>query len=655
MVSNLKIGQHFKWLSLLLILVLAFQFFAFPPKAAKAEAMVDFTGRGYGHGVGLSMMSVYFMSKNDPTYSQEGGYQNIIHYFYKGVAIDGFDPTYSDDNQVLVEHPDGTMVWKTMRDYLQHLAEEPDSWPKEGLRTTMVTARTYGWYKYEQNGYIPKGGQAHNPSINPSTRPNIVQAIQDTSNQVIKYNGNIIVAAYSSSSGGYTARLEDIWSPNTFQYYPYAERVPSPWDAQGSHYNWTKSVPTSVIESNYPQIGSFKGLQVLSRSGYGDWGGRVLRIRILGSSQNIEISGWDLRTTLGLKSNLFTFSYNFSHTALYNILSSRGLAMGRAWDSGIGNWVYQASKMVVGDFNDDGLDDIAIMYNYGNSMSRLWVFTNNGSGGFNSPALWWSSTAGAWSQPNSKLAVGDFDGDGKDDILAFYGYESTRQTKAWVFTSSGTSFRSPTAWWDSGPNNWDWVGSKTEVGDFNGDGKDDILAFYGYSTTRQTKAWVFNSNGSRFNSPTKWWDSGSNNWDWAGSKVVVGNFDGSNGDDILVVYGYSTTRQTKAWVFTSRGNRFNFPAAWWSSGVNNWDWEGSKTEVGDFNGDGKSDLIIFYNYNGARTIGWLFKSNGLSMNYPVVHWDSGAGNWEWQRSLFVTGKFDTDNLTDVAALYNHGS
>lgn len=636
-------------------MVMAFQFIAIPPKVAKAEAKVDFTGRGYGHGVGLSMVSVYFMSKNDPTFSQEGGYQNIIHYFYKGVTIDGSDPAYSDDNQVLVEHPDGTMVWKTMRDYLQHLAEEPDSWPKEGLRTTMVAARTYGWYKVNQMGYIPKGGQAHNPSINPITRPNIVQAIQDTSSQVIKYNGNIIVAAYSSSSGGYTARLEDIWSPNTFSYYPYAERVPSPWDAQGNHYNWTKSVPVSVIESSYPQIGSFKGLQVVSRNGYGDWGGRVLRIKIIGSQNTIEVSGWDLRTTLGLKSNLFTFSYNFSHTALYSILSSSGRVMGRAWDSGIGNWVFQASKMTVGDFDNDGLDDIAVMYNYGNSMSRLWVFTNNGTGGFNSPVIWWSSNAGAWSQPNSKLSVGDFNGDGKDDILAFYGYESTRQTKAWVFTSTGTSFNSPTAWWDSGPNNWDWNGSKVKVGDFNGDGKDDILAFYGYESTRQTRAWVFNSSGSRFNSPTAWWDSGPNNWDWGGSKVVVGNFDGVSGDDLMVVYGYETSRQTKAWVMRSAGNRFIPPTQWWNSGANNWDWGGSKTEVGDFNGDGKSDLLIFYGYNGARTIGWLFNSNGSAISSPVAYWDSGAGNWDWQRSLFVSGNFDADGLTDAAALYNHGS
>ena len=183
-------------------------------------------------------------------------------------------------------------------------------------------------------------------------------------------------------------------------------------------------------------------------------------------------------------------------------------------------------------------------------------------------------------------------------MAILYGYQSTRQSKAWVFTSNGaTAFNSPTVWWDSGPNNWDWDGSKLTSGDYDGDGDADLAILYGYKVTRQSKAWVFTSNGATaFNSPTAWWDSGPNNWDWDGSIVTSGDYDGGGMSEMAILYGYQSTRQVKAWVFNSDGTSFDSPVTWWDSGANNWDWQYRPLASGDFNGNGKSDMIYLYGY-----------------------------------------------------------
>ena len=54
-----------------------------------------------------------------------------------------------------------------------------------------------------------------------------------------------------------------------------------------------------------------------------------------------------------------------------------------------------------------------------------------------------------------------------------------------------------------------------------------------------------------------------------------------------------------------------------------------KLVAGDFNHDGYSDVMAFYDYGGAETRAWLFRSNPNGVNPPLIIWDSGAGNWDW--------------------------
>ncbi len=340
-----------------------------------------------------------------------------------------------------------------------------------------------------------------------------------------------------------------------------------------------------------------------------------------------------------------------------------------------------ASARVNGDFDGDGRDDVAVLYDYGKeggvSRSGLWTFSGSG-GGFGSPKKVWDSGSASWSWSAAKLAVGDFNGDGKADIAVLYDMGRTEdgrnRTKLYEFTSNGSGFNSPVKVWDSNDDpvkSWNWASSKLTVGDFNGDGKADIGVLYDYGQTdsgNRTALWNFTSNGSGFNSPKQTWDSNNDpvkSWNWEASKPVSGDFNGDGKTDIGVLYDYGKTssgNRTGLWTFTSTGSGFNSPKQTWDSGSESWRWSAAKVVGGDFNGDGKADIGVLYdlgrNDDRNRTELFTFAGNGTGLNAPTKVWDSrddsAVKSWNWATSKPVAGDFNGDGKTDIGVLYDYG-
>jgi hypothetical protein len=161
-------------------------------------------------------------------------------------------------------------------------------------------------------------------------------------------------------------------------------------------------------------------------------------------------------------------------------------------------------------------------------------------------------------------------------------------------------FNRPSQVWVSGQGNWAWSGSKVIAGDFLGSGKTDIAVLYGYPNS-ETGLWLFTSD-SNFQ-PIQVWVSGQGNWEWSRSKVIAGDFLGSGKTDIAVLYDYPNS-ETGLWLFTSDSN-FQ-PIQVWVSGQGNWEWSLSEVILGDFQGDGKAEIAVFYSYPNSETGMWLF-------------------------------------------------
>ena len=113
---------------------------------------------------------------------------------------------------------------------------------------------------------------------------------------------------------------------------------------------------------------------------------------------------------------------------------------------------------MAGDFNADGKDDIAALYDYGGGTCQMHVFLTNSAGTEVEGGYWQTwyacTTAGYYyaNQVTGRMVAGDFNGDGKDDIAALYDYtyyDATDSGQVQVFRSTGTDFASK-AWWSYG-------------------------------------------------------------------------------------------------------------------------------------------------------------------------------------------------------------
>jgi hypothetical protein len=123
-----------------------------------------------------------------------------------------------------------------------------------------------------------------------------------------------------------------------------------------------------------------------------------------------------------------------------------------------------SGKLVVGDFNGDGIPDLASTINArSGGQSYVSVLLGNSDGTFQAAKLT------AVSNYSASLAVGDFNGDGKQDLLLGTNDNSTIDVLTGksdgTFTDQGLSL-------EKGLGD----GEEIAVADFNGDGKEDFVS-----------------------------------------------------------------------------------------------------------------------------------------------------------------------------------
>ncbi len=240
------------------------------------------------------------------------------------------------------------------------------------------------------------------------------------------------------------------------------------------------------------------------------------------------------------------------------------------------------------DLDRDGRDDV-VTFTRG-SAADVFASLSDGSRFVQHGDRWHDYFAAGQEIP----LTGDFDGDGREDAVTF-----TRGTAADVYVSlsDGSRFVQHGDRWHDHFAAGDEIPA---VGDVDGDGRDDVVTF-----TRGSAGdvYVALSSGSTFR---------QNGWRWHDSFALgdevpaVGDFDGDGRDDIAAF-----TRGTTADVYVSLSDGRGFVQ-------DGWKWHddfvtGDQVPgVGDFDGDGRADVIAYTRGSAADVFVSLSDGGGLS-------------------------------------------
>ncbi|MGR3208429.1 SpoIID/LytB domain-containing protein [Bacillus glycinifermentans] len=133
-------------------------------------------------------------------------------------------------------------------DYLKGVVpnEMPASWPLEALKAQAVAARTYSVSKIGQTVADTTAFQVYGGY---SWSSNSSKAVDQTKGKVLKYNGSLITAVYSSSNGGYTEASNEVWSSKV----PYLIAQKDSMDPQNS---WSLTLSKTQINTGSLNLSS---------------------------------------------------------------------------------------------------------------------------------------------------------------------------------------------------------------------------------------------------------------------------------------------------------------------------------------------------------------------------------------------------------------
>jgi hypothetical protein len=281
--------------------------------------------------------------------------------------------------------------------------------------------------------------------------------------------------------------------------------------------------------------------------------------------------------------------------------------------NGTWNWLYSASNYLVssagskqwgntglgdvplsGDMDGDGRMDLVVW----RASTGTWFWLTSSSNfdyAQNVQVQWGNNSLG------DIPLIGDIDGDGKGDLIV---WRASSGTWYWLLSSAGYN---PTY---GGSKQWgnNSLGDKPMIGDMDGDGLADLTV---WRANDGTWYWLTSSSGYNYAS------SGQKQWgnNGLGDIPLLADMDGDGVTDLVVWRASSGT-----WYWLTAISGYNYAVAnarqWGNNGL------GDIPMLGDIDGDGLSDLIVWRNSD--ATWYWLVSGSNWTA--------AGQGQKQWGAS-----------------------
>ena len=261
----------------------------------------------------------------------------------------------------------------------------------------------------------------------------------------------------------------------------------------------------------------------------------------------------------------------------------------------------------VGDFNGDGVADLAVT---NEGSATVTVLLGNGDGTFTAVAA--SPATGG--DPVS-VTIGDFNGDGRQD-LAVANFEDDTVT---VLLGNGDGTFTPAASPVTGDNPY-WIAT----GDFNGDGKADLAVT---NTTDNTVSVLLGNGDGTFTAGAS---PGTGNNPYY---IVVADFNGDGRPDLAIANRNDSTVS----ILTGNGDGTFATASTPATGFSP-----ASLAVGDFNADGNADLAVAD--SGGNTVTVLLGNGNGTFTASAVAPPTGTLPYS-----VAVGDFNGDGHPDIVA------
>ncbi|QLQ35328.1 LamG-like jellyroll fold domain-containing protein [Micromonospora robiginosa] len=241
-----------------------------------------------------------------------------------------------------------------------------------------------------------------------------------------------------------------------------------------------------------------------------------------------------------------------------------------------------------------------------------------------------STTPAMWNNTSLLFSPGDFDGDGDTDLI----YRNDTDTQLYLMRGNGEGGWLTSVPVQIGAPGWNTVDQMLSPGDFDGDGKPDII----YHLTGDANFYLLRGDGKG------WWKSSESlkitSTFGATAQMVFspGDFDGDGKRDILF------RKSTDNNLYLVKGNG----AGGWLTGTpvqvgTGWGSAELIFSPGDFDGDAKPDVLYrkstdkgLYIVKGNGTGGWLTGTSVLV-----------TAGWSGFDALLSPGDFTGDRKADV--------
>jgi hypothetical protein len=265
------------------------------------------------------------------------------------------------------------------------------------------------------------------------------------------------------------------------------------------------------------------------------------------------------------------------------------------------------SAAKIGDLDGDGLNDIVVV----NLLGSLQLFFNNGAGSFQRVSL-----NGLWPQSyhTFDVDIGDLNSDGRNDLAVAFSTQSG--TISILLNQGNRSFAAPV--------NYNSCNSSRgiAIGDLDQDGDNDLA-----DINQCSKSGILLNSGRGIFAFNGMYGNGS-----ASKSIVLADFNRDSFKDIA--YVNNTVNGTVTVMFNNRNGTFGSPMLHYAGDLPD------DLTVGDFDGDGNSDIAIANSYYSQIII--LFNSsNGSFPGYSEI--DGGD-----TPTSIASADLNGDSLLDLA-------